>query len=72
MSSGGARGGKARLESNSPLPEKPCVTRVFGNSILTPVKMLGGEAQSKKPRKGFFDKLTSPSLQVRSEGLEEY
>ena len=38
--------------------EKPCFSRLFGNSILCSAKMLGGKAQSNKVLpKDFFDKL---------------
>ena len=54
----------AVLEYNSPPLEKPCKTRLFENSILCTAKMLGGEAQSKKSPKDFFDKLKGASFEA--------
>jgi hypothetical protein len=57
QSSGGARGGKARLEYKKPPPEKPDISGFSGNSILPEAKCSAAEAQSKKSGMDFFDKL---------------
>ena len=53
QSSGGARGGKARLESDKP-PQKDLIFKSFGRSgILNDFKMLGGRRRQKSPQ-GLF------------------
>ena len=60
QSSGGARGGKARLELDSPPLEKPCKTRLFENAFCVRPKCSAGKRSQKSPLGDFFDKLGNP------------